>query len=391
SNRSHFSSPDKMSSESKEMKAVELISPRKFHRIFTVPAAVKHGPLKVSYSIAGLDLGEGVDVPNILWCGAMFGTRWQAPWIDYAADKANVRIICIDRPGFGASTPVPLQDRLDTFLEIIPLLLAHLGIKYVALSSHSAGTIYAFNLLTQHPELLYPSNPSITFFSPWVHQSHSSVSLLKVASMLPNALLGQWNKVMGFVLHNVQPVLSVSGGASQIVSQPFKNKLKTEKQKEEDERKCMRGYGVSLEIKAELDKAAFRYGFAENSEGLNDEARLCLRSVKGISWGACEDYEECIKALKEAWGKRVEGGGKPLSVSVFLPEEDMMVEDKGMKYFEDVWREENRGNGLKVEVVRWKGTDHDSAPNPSNDAVWKMFELVKGVRTVGSDMEVEAS
>ena len=86
-----------MSAESKEMKAAELISPWKFHRMFTVPATHRHGPLRVTYSIGGVDIGEGEHVPNVLFCGAMFGTRWQAPWLDYIAKKQGVRMLFIDR------------------------------------------------------------------------------------------------------------------------------------------------------------------------------------------------------------------------------------------------------------------------------------------------------
>lgn len=87
-----------MSSKSKELKAVELISPWKFHRIFTVRATEKHGPLKVTYSIGGVDVGDGgQDIPTILFCGAMFGTRWQAPWLDYIAEVERVRMVFIDR------------------------------------------------------------------------------------------------------------------------------------------------------------------------------------------------------------------------------------------------------------------------------------------------------
>jgi hypothetical protein len=57
--------------------------------------------------------------------------------------------------------------------------------------------------------------------------------------------------------------------------------------------------------------------------------------VGGIEWGACENYEESVRTLAEAWEKRVAEGGKALRVDIVLPEDDAMVGDKGMKYFED--------------------------------------------------------
>ena len=60
------------------------------------------------------------------------------------------------RPGFGGTTAVPLNKRVDTWLEIVPAVLEALGVKHVALMSHSAGTIYAFNTAVRLPHLLYP-------------------------------------------------------------------------------------------------------------------------------------------------------------------------------------------------------------------------------------------
>jgi hypothetical protein len=296
-------------------------------------------------------------------------------------DAAN-HSLTILRPGFGGSTPVALHDRLSNFVEAIPLLLTHLQIKHIALACQSAGTIYAFNLLTHHPELLYPTLPSITFFSPWVHQSHSSVSFLTLASRLPTTLLNHWNKIMSFVVNTVQPTFAVSGGAFTLATSAFKDKVAAKKQKEEEASKCLNGYGWPLDVKEEVDKAVFKYGFAENSIGANDEARLCLKSVSGVSWDACDDYEKCVKDLAEAWDKRVSEGGKPLRVDIFLPEEDMMVGNKGMTYFENCWKEENCGKGMKVQCVRLKGTDHETTTNASNEGIGKMISVVKGLPSV---------
>lgn len=60
------------------------------------------------------------------------------------------------RPGFGGTTAVPLEKRVDTWFEIVPAVLKELGVKHVALMSHSAGTIYAFNTAVKLPHLLYP-------------------------------------------------------------------------------------------------------------------------------------------------------------------------------------------------------------------------------------------
>ncbi len=80
---------------SPEEQAIIITASRKLHQIFTLQATDQHGPLKVTYSIAGPDIGE--DVPTILFCAGMFGTRWMAAWYDSFAEKEKVRMIFIDR------------------------------------------------------------------------------------------------------------------------------------------------------------------------------------------------------------------------------------------------------------------------------------------------------
>jgi hypothetical protein len=78
-----------------EVQAITALAPRKFHQLFTTPPTESHGPLKVTYSIAGVE--KGVDVPTILFCGGMFGTRWQAHFLDWMATRDEVRILFVDR------------------------------------------------------------------------------------------------------------------------------------------------------------------------------------------------------------------------------------------------------------------------------------------------------
>lgn len=77
-----------------EEEAIKRISPRKFHRLFNLPATESHGALKVSYAVAGPEDG---DVPTILFCGGMFCTRWQMIVYEHLAQKEGVRIVSIDR------------------------------------------------------------------------------------------------------------------------------------------------------------------------------------------------------------------------------------------------------------------------------------------------------
>ena len=137
----------------------------------------------------------------------------------------------------------------------------------------------------------------------------------------------------------------------------------SEKEKqEEDERKCMEAYGMSGDVRKELEKQMFKYICEENTKGANDEARLCLKSTEDCGWFACEDYPEYVKCTKETWENRLDstdGAGK-LKVRIVLPEKDAMIGEKGKKYFKECWAQEKCGKGIEVEYFEMQKTDHDT-------------------------------
>ncbi|CZR54154.1 uncharacterized protein PAC_04037 [Phialocephala subalpina] len=364
-----------------EEQAIGRLAPRKLHQIFTLPATDKHEALKVSYSIAGPEAGE--DVPTILFCGGMFGGRWLAPWHNFYAEKERVRLIFIDRPGFGGSTPVAISRRIPTFLETVPALFSHLRIPHIHLASHSSGTIFALNLLTHRPDLLYPDNPTVTFFSPWVHQSITSVSFLSLAAILPNSLLNNWDSITGFMMLKASPAFASSSGAISAITGSFKGSLSKEeegKKRAEEDRKCRECYGMTLKEKEELDKIVFKFAFAENTKGGNDEARLCLKSVEGCHWDACEDYEACVLKLKGDWEKRVQEGGKKLKVKIIFGEEDAMIGVKGRNYWDNCWTDQRCGGGMEAVCMEVGTGNHDSVLDYTKGGIQELYKAVKAER-----------
>jgi len=73
----------------------------------------------------------------------------------------------------GHSTDVPLNQRLDIWIELVPRLLAHLRIRHVALASHSAGTIYLFNTLIRCRDILDPKRPLVALVGMFLFLSPS--------------------------------------------------------------------------------------------------------------------------------------------------------------------------------------------------------------------------
>ncbi|ESZ93091.1 hypothetical protein SBOR_6521 [Sclerotinia borealis F-4128] len=348
-----------------QIESRELLAPIKFHRIFKIPATAEHAELKVSYAIAG---PSDENVPTILFVAGMMAVRWLACFFDHVAMDEGVRILFIDRPGFGGSTPVPLRDRIPIYLETIPLLLKHLNIKHVSLASHSAGTIYALNIIARLPHIICPSRPRITLLSPWVHQDLSSTYFLQFAAILPNSMLDHWSSVTKFIVNNAAPMIASSGGAFAAI----KSFLSTPEtaaatQREAAEQKCREGYGVSIETKKEMETLLLKWAFLEDTSGINDEARLCLKKTDHCSWDACEDYEEMVKNLVEMWTQRVERNQSAiLEVKIYLAEEDMMTGEKGKEYFRKCWTSKDWVSGIKVSCEQLKGTDHDTVLDPFN-------------------------
>ena len=78
-----------------EDQAIATVSQRKFHQIFQVPGTDKHGPLKITYAVLGLPAGE--DVPTIVFCAGMFGSRYTGIFANWMAEREGVRILLMDR------------------------------------------------------------------------------------------------------------------------------------------------------------------------------------------------------------------------------------------------------------------------------------------------------
>lgn len=77
----------------------------------------------------------------------------------------------------GHSTDVPLAQRVTTWIEVVPRLLAHLQIEHVVLAAHSAGTIYLLNTLLRCRDILDPNKPLValigmTFIQSCINDHH---------------------------------------------------------------------------------------------------------------------------------------------------------------------------------------------------------------------------
>jgi hypothetical protein len=261
------------------------------------------------------------------------------------------------------------------------------------------------NLLSSLPELFNSSQstkrtivPKLTLFAPWVHQSISSVASLQAAALLPNPLLDHWDTICGFMASGSgATALGASSGALSSVSSfltfpsSFSHSLAKQKirENEEEEQKCQDACGHGIVLKKALGEAVMRFVFAENTQGGNDEARLCLKSVSppiSCDWGACESYPLFISRLQdmfpatpvsEAEAEAQGGVRQKLKVSLVFAGTDAMIGSKGRTYLEKCWATEKVGQGIIVDVKVVEGTNHDSVVDPIFGAMGDMLRDAK--------------
>jgi pimeloyl-ACP methyl ester carboxylesterase len=324
----------------------QLLDDARFSQSLELPAgfAGRDKPLNVTYADIGYRNEAQPETERVIFFfPGMFATRWLLVAKDEVAKESRIRIISLDRPGFGGTDAVSDDTRLAVSRELVPTLLKHLGIKTVSFACHSAGTLFALDTLLHYPELLDPQRPYLAIAGPWVHPAHTGVVSLNMAHALPKALVSQFDKVVGFVHSYVQPWVSTSAGISDpivnLFSTPATGGLDTEQVKLEE----------AVQAKS-LDRA-----HKENFQGISSECLVLLRRVQG-EWGEWGDYGELARRVSNAFRQT----GRNLTIDVFYAEADEMIGSqagKGARWFDDCWASKE---GITHSRTVVDGSDHDS-------------------------------
>lgn len=372
---------------------LSFLCDRRFHRQFTYTSNGMRR--RVSYS----DYGSLSSKAVVLFFGGLMGGRLSYSTLDALAKKHNIRIINPDRPGMGGSSSVALDDRIRTYVDMIPHLLRHLGIAHVSLACHSFGTIYALNTLLLYPHLLHPSRPYVAFFAPWVHPSHTGVRHLQAAEMLPAGMIGKFSSLARFVNGSVAPVIGMSSGLSSTVAKslrgpsprPFAaegpNSLdshdKGQRQNEGDV--CALDLDDADVVK-ELRSLIPTFLFAENVDGAGQDAQLCLRKPRSIPWSTpsrpWDDVDDAVRQLRcfIAEGEHTTEVGRRWNVDAFHAETDAMVGEKGRMSFDECWLGDRTvasgQGGIAYQSQIVEGSDHDFILDPVFGASEKWLERV---------------
>ncbi|KAJ5554594.1 hypothetical protein N7513_004553 [Penicillium frequentans] len=326
----------------------ELISENRFHRRVTLDTG--YGALNVSFADIGCVTG-----PALLFLPGMFASRYPGVLLHVIAERAGVRLLVVDRPGMGASTDVPLGQRVAAWTDMLPRLLAHLEIPRVNLVAHSAGTMYLLNTWAHCREYV---NPDIAVIAPWVDLAHSRVKVMQIVQYLPTKAFAVWNLIPRFFVTQASPVLATSGAVIRRMSlrgdSTTPETAKDLSFLNDNQRRVERDYGVPQSEQTELSRLAIRYMHTENTVGANSEALQCLR--KGDSnWGVCSDYAECARTLA-GYQTSPDSG---YSIHAYFAATDILVGKRGRKYFETCWQAPG------VEAIDFvsrevEGSDHDT-------------------------------
>ncbi|GME25191.1 hypothetical protein GTA08_BOTSDO06172 [Neofusicoccum parvum] len=351
-----------MASFSPEDKAIRITCTKQFHQVLWLPETADHPKLKVTYSTT-TDF-DNISLPAILFIGPMFGTRWNSLHFDKLARDCGVRVICVDRPAFGGSTPVNIDVRMRVWLETVPALLQRLDVKHVALVTHSAGTVYTLNTLFHHRSLLDPKAPYVAFLAPWVPIANSGATLTTIAAKLPTNLLDSWAGLNTFINTKIMPSASWSGGIISSSAALFSSSASTDLPGAEASTSTtpVEQYGFGKDTDELIEKLSLKYQFAESNTGANEEVKLCLRKCDDADWGEATDYSSCIRKIaanEAALGSREPNAAK-LGVGAFFGGSDIMIAKRGQEYFEQCWQSDEVKGKVDFATSTFSEANHDS-------------------------------
>lgn len=350
----------------------------RFHRSLTFDSATVQKTLRVTYATAGC---QDPDTPTILFAGGLYGGRWNALWIDHLCQQKKVRVVIVDRPGFGGSTAVALEHRIPVWLETVPVLLQHVGIDRVTLAAHSCGVLYLFNTLYHLPHILATPNPTVHLISPWVHPSNSGAKMLTIASAMPAGFVTGWNKMTSFLVNRFMPSSAPTSNDTKGKKQDSKGGQKSNRvdgsQVPTDEAMLIETCGLTSGAKQPTRDYFIKMFFLEDTSGVADEAKLGLRTGGGnVSWGVCDDYAAFVPQLAQKLADDGAVSGKVL-VAAYFGEKDSYVGKGGIQYFRQLWEKDVVRQSVSAQINEVAGMDHDSLTLPEHRILGRIFDATR--------------
>ncbi|KAM3463298.1 hypothetical protein BB8028_0004g09610 [Beauveria bassiana] len=332
----------------------------RYSREYHLPGGTIQGrsePLKVTYADFGYRNVENPDEENVfLFFPPLLGSRWMHIAKDNLAKKHRVRIINVERPGYGGTDEVELKERLRVWQVVIPALLTHLNIKHVSVGCHSAGTVYALDFILHHPEFLHPERPYLAIAGPWILPTQSGVISMRIAQSLPAAVIGRSENLARFMRTAVNPALGAGASAVSSLFGVVARSIGVAAAAADSQPDSQPETDGEMEMRLRPTLLSRAYG--ENLQGLGADAVLMMHKVVGADggdgdgdgvagWSNWGDYEAYVPRLVEA----LRALGRKLTVDAFHAETDSMVGDygdQGPTWFDACWAADRCGDGTIV-------------------------------------------
>jgi pimeloyl-ACP methyl ester carboxylesterase len=245
--------------------------------------------------------------------------------------------------------------------EIVIALLAKLGIQHVSLAAHSAGTVYALDMLLHHPDILSPSRPYLALGAPWLLPKHTSSTAMAMIQRLPNSAIGN--------THSLMKLMNQVGGSSVASSFASASSSIPDTAEADDE----------VQVFQKTWPSVLKRMYSEDTKGISAEALLLLQKVgNGSGWDDWGDYDSLIPRLVQS----LRAANLRLQLEIFYAEKDWMIGDAGTRgpaWFDECWTTQ------AAEVVDHHsnvvaGADHDSVWDLQWDATRTLFESIRAVR-----------
>ncbi|RXK34679.1 hypothetical protein M231_08066 [Tremella mesenterica] len=158
--RSSTSTPTPTKDDQPHELAVYLRSPH-LNRFFTLPRPYPERPLRVSLAEVGDPAGRPVLVFLGLGC-----VRYLIAMYDDLARALGLRLICIDRWGYGKTDSVPDEKRsMRAWAAVVERVMDELGVDTFQILAHSAGCAYATAVILRMQERV---RGKVVMLAPWV-------------------------------------------------------------------------------------------------------------------------------------------------------------------------------------------------------------------------------
>ncbi|GAA5998169.1 alpha/beta fold hydrolase [Rhodotorula paludigena] len=340
----------------------------------TVAAAGAREQHTVTYAVAG---STDPAAPTLVWINGMGAHRLAAMLMDGLFAAHGVRLLTLDRPSAGKSTPCPLAHRQSTSLDSLVAVLAQEGLTSFSILSHSNGLLYTLYTLLHLPPHLHVR--SWTLSSPYVPPWLSGSALLSAARWVPPLLTSRlgaiagaaqrvldplsrsagwsagvvrdlssgaaaWSSSSGFVSLGTAATASPPAATAPPADEPDPEQLPPPKQlarfrRVNAQRAPHRRLFGGEYVPPGLFNAGMKVALDEGLDAMGLEAMVCLRQGEGARWGWGEDgddrdesklFERGFAALKRRWDA---GGAEArVEMSVWVPDDDGLVPKQGHEY-----------------------------------------------------------